>query len=312
VAASMFPGSLLRAASAPPLNMGYQTNLVGLVGMVAEEEKLYEKSGANVKVHRFGSGQAVRDAMIARYVDVGAIGSTPFIIGVSKGDMAAVGVVAYTGKMCMVVARKNSGIRSVSDLKGRKVASQSGSQTDHALLNKIAPRFGLSKADLNIINVKFENHVAALAAGSVDAFAGVDPYTAMAEHEGLGEVLVDYSKFDLLPSMLAVRLPVLQQRQDAVVAFLKGWVEGTRIIREEPRRAARVAWNLYRDQGHTVPESVIVRAVERVDVNPDFVPEMKPYLTEQSTQLIKQGVITAMPDWNKFLVREPLLQAMKR
>ena len=32
----------------------------------------------------------------------------------------------------------------------------------------------------------------------------------------------------------------------------------------------------------------------------------------QQSQLMRQGVISAMPDWNKFLVREPLLQALKR
>ncbi|MBI3937362.1 MAG: ABC transporter substrate-binding protein [Betaproteobacteria bacterium] len=309
--AAIWPATLARAAAGPLISMGYQTNLVGLVGMVAEEEKLYDKVGANVRIHRFGSGQAVRDAMIAKHVDVGAVGSTPFIVGVAKGELAGVGVVAYTGRMVMVVVRKDTGIKSVAELRGRKIASQLGSQTDHAFQNKIAPKFGLKKGDFTVVNVKFENHVSALSAGSVDAFAGVDPFTAIAEHEGLGVALVDFSAFDLLPSMLAVNHPVLEQRYDAVVAFLKGWLEGVRIIRDEPQRAVAIAWKIYREQGYKVPEEVIKRAVGRIDVNPDFVPELKPYLAEQSRVLLQQGRITSMPDWDRALLREPLQKAMR-
>lgn len=305
-------GNLARAAAAAgPLRMGYQTNLVGLVGMVTEEEKLYDAAGANVSVFRFKSGADVRNAMVSGRIDVGAVGSTPFIVGVSKSRMVGLGVVAYTGKMCMVVARKDSGLKSVADLKGKKVASQVGSQTDHAFQNKIAPKFGLEKGDVSIVNTKFENHVAALAAGSVDAFAGVDPFTAVAENSGIGVILVDYSAYDILPSILAVNLDVLQQRPNDVLAFLKGWVAGVKIVQNEPKRATAVAAKLFKDQGYDVPDAVISRAVGRVDVNPQFVPEMEAYLTEQARVLLKAGQITEMPDWKKALVREPLLRALK-
>jgi len=186
-----------------------------------------------------------------------------------------------------------------------------GSQTDHAFQNKIAPKFGLKKGDYTVANIKFENHVAAMSAGSVDAFAGVDPFTAIAEDEGLGVVLVDYSPFDLLPSILAVNRRVLEQRHDAVIAFLKGWLAGVKIIQAEPQRATAIALKIYKDQGYNVSEAVIRKAVERADVTPSFVPEMKAYLTEQSQILLQQGQIKAMPDWDQALVREPLQTAMR-
>jgi ABC-type nitrate/sulfonate/bicarbonate transport system substrate-binding protein len=306
---ALSPGFLGAAERDGPLSMGYQTNLVGLVGLVADEERLYDKLHARVDVHRFASGQAVRDAMVSKHIDIGAVGSTPFIIGVTKAEMVAVGVVAYTGKMCMVVARKGSGIKSVADLKGRRIASQVGSQTDHAFQAKIAPKFGLSKSDYQVVNVAFENHVAALSGGSVDAFAGVDPFTAVAEYEGLGVVLVDYEKYDLLPSMLAVNSTVLRQRPDDVVAFLKGWLAGVKIVREDPARATAIAVKLFRSQGYSVPDAVIARAVSRVDVEPTFRPGLKEYLAEQSQQLYQQKKISSIPDWSKALVSGPLQRA---
>ena len=51
----------VRAQGRAPLTLGIQTSTWGAPGMVAEAEKLFEKAGANVTVHKFDSGRAVRD-----------------------------------------------------------------------------------------------------------------------------------------------------------------------------------------------------------------------------------------------------------
>jgi aliphatic sulfonates family ABC transporter substrate-binding protein len=301
-----------RAAVKPTIVFGYQATLWGATAIVAEEEKLFEKVGAAVEVRRFSSGVHVRDAMVARAVDVGSLGGTPFIVGVAKGEMAAVGAVAYAGRTLMVVAAKASGIRSVADLKGKKVASQRGSITDHVFQTQIVPKHGLKKEDFQVVNVSFQDHVAALASKSVDAFAGVEPYPSIAEHQGIGVVLLDYGAFDLTPVLLAINRPALRDRPDAVVEFLRAWLGSVRIFREEPNRAVAVLWKAFKAQGYDVPEEVIRKAVSRLDVNPDFVPELKPYLIEQSQLLVQRGQISKVPDWDSALVREPLQQAMRR
>lgn len=293
------------------VRLGYQATLWGAVAIVAEEEKLFEKVGANVDVRKFPSGKDIRDAMVAGRVDVGSLGGTPFIVGVAKGELAAIGAVAYAGRTLMVVAAKGGGIQSVSDLKGKRVASQRGSITDHVFQTKIAPKYGLKHGDFQVVNVSFQDHVAALLSKSVDAFAGVEPYPSIAEHQGIGVVLVDYGAFDLTPVLLAINRPVLREKPEGAVALLRGWLESVRIFREQPPRAINVLWKVFKAQGYDVPEEVIRKAVGRLDVNPDFVPGLREYLTEQSQLLVQQGQISKVPDWDSALVREPLQRAMR-
>ncbi len=309
LAAAWPRGAVARADA--KVRLGYQATLWGAPAIVAEEERLFDKVGAAVDVRKFSSGKDIRDAMVAGRIDLGSLGGTPFIVGVAKGQMAAVGAVAYAGRTLMIVAAKGSGIRSVADLKGKRVASQRGSITDHVFQTKIAPRYGLKPDDFQVVNVSFQDHVATLVSKSVDAFAGVDPYPAIAEYQGIGTVLIDYAAFDLTPVFLAINRPVLGENPETVVAFLKGWLESVRIFREQPQRAAAVVWKVFKAQGYDVPEEVIRRAVGRLDVNPDFVPELKGYLVEQSQLLVQQGQISKVPDWDSALVRDMLQRAMR-
>ena len=186
-----------------PLNFGFQETSWGTVGMICDAENLFKKANAAVKPFHFNSGKATRDAMISGRVDMGVIGATPFIIGAAKGQMEAIGLALYGSKTLAVVAGLKSGINSIKDLKGKRVGSQFGSATDYVFQNKILPKAGLSAKDVQMVNVRFQNHVAALAAGSIDAFAGVEPFPSSAEVDKLGKVLTDFSPYDLQPVILA-------------------------------------------------------------------------------------------------------------
>lgn len=299
------------AQSNAPLNFGYQNTSWGTVGMVAETEKTFEKAGAVVKFFHFDGGKSTRDAMIAGRVDIGVLGGTPFIVGAAKGDIAAIGVAMYASRTNAVVAAKDRNIKTIADLKGRKVASQLGSATDYVFQNKILPKYGLSKSDVQIINIPHQNEIAAMVGRSVDAFAGVEPFPSVAEVEGLGTVLVDYSAFDLQPVFLGVDRRVLEGKRDAVVAFLRGWLQAVRIVNQEPDRTAKIVQATFKAQGYDIQEAVFKRMLGKLDVKPDFAPELKAYLVEQAQILVKEKQISAVPDWDKLLDSSVLAQAQK-
>lgn len=251
---SIVPASAVRAQGAKaPLNLGIQTSVWGAVGMVAETEKTFEKSGANVTVLKFDSGKTTRDAMIAGRVDIGSLGTAPFIVGVAKGEIASLATVAYAGRTNSVVVAKRLGAVSVADLRGKKVGSQIGSSTHHIFTNRIAPKFGLNEGDYQIVNIKFENHNSALAGKSIDAYAGVEPYPSVAEVEGFGVGILDYAEFDLVPVWLAVNKPVMEKKYDAVVAFMRGWLGTVKIFKNDPDRAARAVWGYYKSRASAFP-----------------------------------------------------------
>lgn len=302
----------LRAhAEMAPLNFGYQTTSWGTIGMLVEAEGLFQKAGANVTILKFDGGKTTRNAMISGRVDVGVLGSTPFVVGAAKGDLIAIGMSMYAGKTDSIVVAKNKGMKSVADLKGRKVASQIGSATDHVFQEKILPKFGLTKDDVQVVNIPHQNHIAAMASGSVDAFAGVEPFPSIAEVEGIGEAVVDYSDFDLLPVILAANRPVVEQKRDAVVALLRGWLAGVALFKSNPEKSGQIVHAFFKQQGFNVSEAVVKRMLSKLDVQTSFKPGLRAYLEDEANVLTKKKAIASMPDWGKILDGELLQEAIK-
>ena len=304
------PKEVFAQSATAPLTFGFQNTSWGTVGMVAEAEKTFQKAGANVTIFKFDSGKAVRDAMIAGRIDIGVLGTTPMIVGAAKGDVQPLAMAMYAGKTEAIVVGKNSGIKSIADLKGKKVASQLGSATDQVFEAKILPKFGLKKGDVQIVNVGFSNQLAALVGKSVDAFAGVEPFPSVAETEGLGVVLLDYTAFDIVPVWLAINRPVLEKQPTAVTAFLRGWLAAVNIIKNTPDKAAQIVWEHFKGEGYSIPEATIRHMLSKFDVNPNYIPSLNKYLYDQSQLLLAQRQIPAIPDWNKVLDPKYLQRAM--
>lgn len=305
------PRDAFAQGAAAPLVFGYQTTSWGTIGMVVESQGLFKKAGANVTINKFDGGKSTRDAMISGRVDVGVLGATPFVVGAAKGDMVAIGMSMYAGKTGSIVAGKNKGIKSIADLKGRRVASQLGSSTDQVFQEKILPKFGVSRSDVHTINIPHQNHLAALVSGSVDAFAGIEPFPSLAETEGIGEVLIDYSEFDISPVILAANRAAIEQKRAAVVALLRAWLAGVEFFKSKPDEAVKIVFTFFKDQGFNVSEIVIQRMLSKVDVTPTFKPGLRTYLENEAKLLIQQRAIAAAPDWDKALNSDLLQEAMK-
>lgn len=306
-------GCRARADSeAVQLNFGFQETSWGTIGMIAESQDLFKKAGANVRVYKFDSGKTTRDAMISGRVDIGVIGATPFVVGAAKGQMEAIATAMYGAKTLSVVGGLKSGVNSVKDLKGRRVGSQLGSATDSVFQNKILPKFGLGKSDVQIVNIPFQNHVSALASGSIDAFAGVEPFPSVAVVEKIGKVLVDYSDFDLQPIILAANKSVVDTKRDAVIAFLRGWLAGVKVFNENRGEADRIVLKYFRGQGFAVNEEIIGLMLSKIDVNPNYVPQLSAYLDGEAKELLRHNNIQTVPDWSKLLNRDLLAAAQAK
>ena len=298
--AAAMPGQLARAQGAP-LRFGIQTTIWGAVAIIAEAEKTFQKAGANVEVVKFGSGAQARDAMIAGKIDVVSIGAPPFLLGVAKSNLVAIGTSCYAGGTLSLVAGKNSGIKSVKDLKGKKIASQLGSATDNGFQNKIMPAYGLKKSDYEVINTKFAEHVSAMASGAVDAFAGVEPFPSVAEVEGLGTILTDYSKYDIVPVILATNHDVLAKREDDLVKFMRGWIMAADIYRKDPAKAVKIVGDFFRGRGQKMNDDVFRLAMRRMDVSTSYRPELNKYMTDLGQLLVKQKRLNEVPNINRAL-----------
>src|SRR5262249_5364308 len=91
-------------------------------------------------------------AFLAGAIDVGTGGQAPLVSALAAGqDLVIVGVRQDTGNGRQLVAR-GAGIRTVADLRGKKIAAQVGTQT-HAFVLAALKEAGLSASDVDIVDL---------------------------------------------------------------------------------------------------------------------------------------------------------------
>src|ERR1700751_66081 len=220
------------------IRQGFQTNIWGMPTYYLMKSGLLEKHGVKFEEFAVPSGNLTMQQMVARQVDMGTYAGPSFAIGHDKGGLLAIAMIEYVGKTARVMARKDLNITKVEQLKGLKVANQTGSSTGNIFVDQIAPKAGLKKGDYQEIRMTVDDMVAALAAKTVDAMANVEPYNAIAEADGLAVTVSEYSQFDKLPVFMAATPEFVQKSPETVVAYLKAGLEVAKDFKSNPQKVA--------------------------------------------------------------------------
>ncbi|QHE75816.1 ABC transporter substrate-binding protein [Hydrogenophaga sp. PBL-H3] len=159
-------------------------------GFIAEEFK-----GAPVKLsfeYLTGTGPAINEAIANDRLDFAQYGSLPNIIGKAGGLPTRI-VASYGYTTVFALSRKDLDVKSFKDLKGRKVAVAKGTVLHWALLKALQDS-GLTLRDIQLVDLKTADQLAALTAGSVDAAVGSSSLLTLRD-KGVGKVF--YSSKEL-------------------------------------------------------------------------------------------------------------------
>lgn len=172
-AASLPALSLSARAEAPlgEIRIGYQKN--GVLVIARQRRTLeYHFAPRNIAVKwvEFSSGPPMLEAMNAGSVDYGAVGDTPPIFAQAAGSaiVYAAGQQITNGQGILVP--KDSPIRSIADLKGKRIGFTKGSSAHNIVLLTLA-KAGLSYADITPVYLTPPDAGPAFAQGGIDAWA---------------------------------------------------------------------------------------------------------------------------------------------
>jgi ABC-type nitrate/sulfonate/bicarbonate transport system substrate-binding protein len=290
-----------RPAFAQTVRQGYQTNIWGMPTYYLLKSGLLEKRGIKVEEFAVPSGNLTMQQMVARQVDLGTYAGPSFIIGHDKGGLVAIAQIEYVGKTAQVVARKDLDIGKVEELKGRKIANQTGSSVGNIFMDVVAPKAGLRKGDFQEVRMNVTDMVSAMAAKTVDAMINVEPYNQIAIAEGIGNSLMDFSGYDRMPVFMAATPDFVDKNPDTVVAYLKAWQEAARDFKGNPGKVAEVIYAFFVSKGYNMTRETFDKALARVEVDPGFPSDLVPGLTRDAEVLLREKKISAIPDWKKAL-----------
>jgi len=187
IGALLLVGTLSAIAAEKTIVVGYQTDALPSSLAIANGE--FEKvTGAKIDFRKFNSGGDVVAAIASGDVQVGYVGSSPFAAAASRGlDVKAFYLASISGIDEALVVRNGSGINSVADLKGKKLAAAPVS-TDHYQLLALIKSQGLTEKDVQVFAIAQPEIVAAYNRGDIDGGFVWDP--ALTELKKTGKVLV--------------------------------------------------------------------------------------------------------------------------
>ena len=155
------------------------------------EARLKTLGVESVKWVEFQFGPPMLEALGAGAVDVGAVGDTPPIFAQAGGSNLVYAAATPSSEHAVLVPQ-NSPIKTLQDLKGKKVAFGKGSSAHNVAIKALAVA-GLGLKDIEAVYLTPADATAAFNGGKIDAWVVWDPYYAIAQERYNARVIADTS-----------------------------------------------------------------------------------------------------------------------
>jgi taurine transport system substrate-binding protein len=215
---------------------------------IAVKKGFFKEQGLNVEFKSFPTSSARMTALAAGEIDFGSTGAISAISLMAAGDdsFSLFGAPdIYTGQEG-IIASKN--IRSIEDLKGKKVAVPFSSSS-HVMLIDLLKQKGLDpQKDVQIINMSGDDMIPAFTNGQIAAAAIWSPsYQKLLNVEGAHAIAKDTDttiyknfKFNTGPDVLVMSNEFAKENPTTTKKLLTGYFKAINWMRDNPEEAAKI------------------------------------------------------------------------
>ena len=240
----VFAGVLLSHARADAEDVVRLGNLkFAHYGAVSYMKTLCPKYGVRIDEHVFAKGPDIMPAMVSGDVDVAALAADGAISGRANG-VPIYAVAGFAKGGARLVARADSGIKDVKQLKGKKVGVTRGGAQElllYAELDKAGLKWSDKPgADVRIVFLAYADLNQALAAKQIDAMCQSEPHSSQAINKKIGvELLKPYDTPMGEPHRLLVMTEKLYGNKDLAARVMKCFVAATVAFKQDPKLAEK-------------------------------------------------------------------------
>lgn len=241
--------AIVRAQARPKIRIGYWPVAAGLPFFAAIEKGYFKEAGLDVEAIKFAGAQQVMEAMLAGRSDGSSNGTGSANLAI--GEIAQPGLFKIfatnpsNAKFVLdeFIVPKDSPVKTMADLKGKKVASGPGIQ-NVTLAKTMLERAGATGA--TVIELPIGQHVAALVAGQVDACYTLEPTGTIGRMNGTTRVIEAgvVAKYILGDSMApwhggaaSLTTEFIKKNPDVAKKFIAAYTRGIELVRTKPAEA---------------------------------------------------------------------------
>jgi NitT/TauT family transport system substrate-binding protein len=244
-AAALAPAAANAQAAARPkvsLNIGYIDTSINGVGVIAAANKLdlWAKNGIEVKLIPFTNGPTQVQAMAAGSLDIGYVGGGAVWMPASGQAVIITPNEKTFGDF--LLARPDSGIRTVQDMRGKKVGVPDGGSGE-MILTLALEKAGMTMKDIQRIPLDPPNVVSAFVAGQIDVAAIFTPLSGQIRDRLPASVVLannkDFPQGEFIGAWVASK-QAMASKPEAVQRFLEVWQQVNDFRIKNPKEV--VAW----------------------------------------------------------------------
>lgn len=228
------------SSNTPAIVIGYSNWAGWWPWAIAESEGLFAKNGVNVELKWFDGYLASMEAFAAGQLD----GNCQTL-----NDTISFADSAVNGEVAVLVNDNSAGndkiivtedINTVEDLKGKKVAVEEG-VVDDFLLTLALQEKGMSRDDVEIVNLETGAAAAAFASGQTDAVGAFPPFWLTAlKREGSKELISSKDFPGAIPDLLVVSQKLIDEQPAQVQALVNTWFDILDFMAQNPERADEI------------------------------------------------------------------------
>jgi NitT/TauT family transport system substrate-binding protein len=262
----------------------------------------YEKfapPGYKVEVVPFESPTDGKNAVLTGTVDTCIHGIAAFLLGAAAGEPVVI-VAAATNRGMGIVADAKSDIKTIKDLKGKRVAIFPGSTQEVVILERLKAE-GMSISDIQPIRLSFSDMAGALARGDIDAYVGAEPGPGISLANGTGR-LVEYpysTSIGSLNMILSASEKMIKESPDKLKMIVDMHKKATDYAMAHPEEMIQIAMQKLGQQRKSI--EIAVPNVELTwKIDDEFVKRAKAY----SELMVEKKQVRQAPDMARAITEQ--------
>ena len=275
--------------------------------VVLIESGVAAKYDLEIELVPMKTGIEVTEALIGGTVDVGSIGETPLTSLLTRTDVVGVigTAVSTDGSYAQVIVRKDSPIKSIEELKGKKIATKIGSGSYRAL-NDWCAKNGCSLNDFEILNTAPNAILAAVEAGSVEAGIWFAPTTSIAVAKGFGRIMMNFKGANEGQASWVANRSFAEKNPEIVTKFLAATIEAQKILVNDHDKAAGYLEIGMKKKGRDLTADILKMGLADFDYAPGMDQAKKVRVFEGVYESLKKAgkLRGEKPDFSQALMPE--------
>ena len=284
------------------ISLAYQDRVVDAPILIAIYKKIFEQEGIKVKAMRFNNGPACSEALLLGKVDFATMGDTTAVIAAARE--APISIIASHGggeNRHRIIVNKNSTIKDIADLKGKRIAVKKGTSTYGGFL-LLAGKNHLNLSNAEIIDMEPGDMPDAICSGSIDAIVASEPTPSLVESFCGGCELATLAGLgNNYPVFLVARRSFAQSHPDVVIGVLKVIREGSRYINKNKEETAEIFSKVT-----GLPIEITKKSMSYHNYHVSLDETTMESLKAIAGFLIAQGIIDKIPDFEKVVEKKYL------